>query len=52
MREQYEIHSLVTGYECELASMARSVAPFCSALYQIWLNLQFSTSNGPKIKCD
>ena len=47
---------LVKGYECELALTARSVAPemdsSCSALCQIWLNHQFSTSNGPNIKCN
>jgi len=47
---------LVTGYECELTLMARSVAPEMdssrSALCQIWLNQQFSISNGQNIKCN
>jgi hypothetical protein len=47
---------LVTGYDSELTLTARSVAPemdsSCSALCQIWLNQQFSTSNGPNIKCN
>jgi hypothetical protein len=46
-----KLNLLVTGYEGELALMARPVAPEMgsshSALCQIWLNQQFSTSNGP-----